>query len=400
MSEGCLSGVKVLEHTQIVAGPYCSKVLADLGAEVIKIEKPGLGDDARRRAPFLNDIPHPERSGLFLYLNTNKLGITLNPNTKTGREIFEELVKEVDILIEDNPPQTIREQRLDYNNLKEINPKLIVVSITPFGQTGPYRDYKAYPLNTFHAGGLGYLVPFGSTFPSRPPLKWGDYCGEYVCGLVAAVATLGALYAQQTDGVGQHIDVSKQEALLSLLRVFAAYYPNQKRIADRFSGLFGDSSFSQLFSETMCPEDSEAIVVAAFSHQIESLIKLTGGDAEDAKGEMSGDAFQLLPKWMSNRTKEEIYQQAQAARIPAAPIRNVEEVVNSEQFKARRFFREIEHPEMGKVKIPTTPYHFSKTPWKIERPAPLLGQHNEDIYCRRLGHTKEDMVKLREGGII
>src|SRR3989304_3206254 len=143
MDDRALSGLKVVEYARFISGPFCAKLLADLGAEVIKVEEPGTGDEARRRGPFLNDVPHPERSGLFLYLNTNKLGITLDVGNPKGAGIFRQLVAEADILVENNPPARMKELGLDYEALREINPRLIVTSITPFGQTGPYRDYKS-----------------------------------------------------------------------------------------------------------------------------------------------------------------------------------------------------------------------------------------------------------------
>ncbi|MBM3132290.1 MAG: CoA transferase, partial [Chloroflexi bacterium] len=146
-----LAGVRVIEWAELVAGPYCAKLLADLGAEIIKIEPPGSGDEARKRGPFPNDIPHPEKSALFLYLNTNKFGISLDPESPTGKEVFKRLVKEADILVHDKAPQRIAWLGLDYETLREINPRLIMVSVTPFGQTGPHADWKAYPLNIVHA---------------------------------------------------------------------------------------------------------------------------------------------------------------------------------------------------------------------------------------------------------
>ena len=171
MAVKALNGVKVLEYSQMVAGPYCAKLLADLGAEVIKIEQPVVGDEARKRGPFRDDVPHPERSGLFLYLNTNKQGITLDVGKDTGKQIFKELVRQSDILIEDTQPGTMSKEGIDYASLSSINPKLVVTSITPFGQNGPYRSYKTYPLNTFHSGGEGYLTPawMGPSYLHRPP---------------------------------------------------------------------------------------------------------------------------------------------------------------------------------------------------------------------------------------
>jgi crotonobetainyl-CoA:carnitine CoA-transferase CaiB-like acyl-CoA transferase len=402
MSKRALAGVKVLEYAQFVAGPYCAKLLADLGAEVIKIEEPKIGDEARRREPFLNDVVHPERSGLFLYLNTNKLGITLNLNTATGKNIFKELVKEADILIEDKPAKTREQLELDYQSLSKINPRLIMTSITPFGQTGPYAEYKAYYLNNYHSGALGYLTPRNSPNLDRAPLKAGGMVGEYACGLSSALATLAALYSQRITGVGQHIDASKQETLISLQRVYAAFYPNE--------GINPTREYqTKAMGGLMQCKDGYIAVTFFEEHQWSALVKLMG-DPEWAQDERYKDMGSriahceeiepLISQWMLNHTREEIYHRAQALSIPTGPVLSAEEIVSSEQAKARGFFSEIEHPEIGRVKIPSAPYQFSETPWAVEHPAPLLGEHNEEVYCQRLGYSKQDLVKLGQTGII
>jgi crotonobetainyl-CoA:carnitine CoA-transferase CaiB-like acyl-CoA transferase len=169
MSEQALSHLKVVELCNLVSGPYCTKLMADLGAEVIKIEPPADGDEARWRGPFVDDLAHPELSGLFLHLNTSKLGISLDVNTTTGREILEKLLDQADVFVEDNPPSVMEERGLTYEYVETINPRLVMTSITPFGQTGPYRDYKAYELNSHHAGGEGFLLPLHSHEPPFTP---------------------------------------------------------------------------------------------------------------------------------------------------------------------------------------------------------------------------------------
>ncbi len=153
-----LSGLRVLDYSQFISGAYCAKLMVNFGAEVIKVEPPE-GDEARRHAPFFKDIPDKELSGLFVYLNTNKRGITLNVETERGKDIFRRLVQHADILIENNPPGWMKAYGLDYDSLKRENPGLIMTSITPFGQDGPYSGYKSYPMNTYHAGGEGYCFP-------------------------------------------------------------------------------------------------------------------------------------------------------------------------------------------------------------------------------------------------
>lgn len=404
MSQKALAGATVLEYCQLVAGPYCTKLLADLGAEVIKIEKPGVGDEARKRAPFLNDIPDPERSGLFLYLNTNKLGITLDVENPAARKVLMELVKECDVLVEDTPPQTMKRLELDYQALKAINPKLIMTSIAPFGQTGPYSNYKAYHLNTFHSGGEGYLTPawMGTRYLHRPPLNEGKYVGEYESGISAAVATLGALYYQRVSGLGQSIDISKQQSLIALNPRELACYPNDGWMASR-------ATRTLRFGGIIPCKDGYMELDLYEEHEWQGLVALMD-NPEWTKDERFKDRLsrakhglelnQLIGEWMKQHTKEEIYHKGQALGCPVAPYNTTQEVVDSRQMEARGFFVEIDHLEAGKSKYPSAPYKFSRTPWKAGRPAPLLGQHNEEVYCQRLGYSKQKLVKLRETGVI
>ena len=399
--EKALDGVKVLEWSQGVAGPYCAKLLADLGAEVIKIEKPGLGDEARRRGPFLDDIPHPERSGLFLYVNTNKLGVTLNPDTPSGKKILKELVAGVDILIEDNPPQMVKDLGLDYESLKEINPRLIMTSITPFGQTGPYRDYKAYHLNIYHAGGEGYLLPGDSPNLDREPVKGGGFAADYDSGVCAAVAALGALYSCRITGLGRHIDVSKQEALIAVTRMELSRYASEGVSPTRLPR-------PNLGGLSPC-KDGYAVLTIGRDRQWQAFVELMGNPewATDEKyreeSSRMAHAAELQPRireWAREHTKEEIFHQGQAKGCPLGPLNTPEELVNSPQIQARGFFVEVDHPETGKVMYPSAAYRFSETPWAVERPAPLLGQHNGEVLSGRLGYPVQDLVKMRLAGII
>lgn len=408
MVRRALEGVKVLELCQFVAGPYCTKLLADLGAEVIKVEEPGTGDPARRRGPFLGDIPHAERSGLFLYLNTNKLGITLNLNTVTGKEILRRLVPEVDILVEDNPPQRIRELGLDYDRLREINPQLIMTSVTPFGQTGPYRDYKAYPLNTFHAGGEPCINLFVSVTPHRAPVTLSLFMGEHDGGLSAATATLAALFYRGMSGQGQHVDVSKQESLISLSRLESVLYANREnpetqemvKAAAQGAGMIGG---------LMRCQDGYVVLAAMQDNQWRGLVELMGHPAwtkdemcrsEETRSLNAQKITSLVQEWMVDRTQEEVFRGGQEKGVPIGAVNSPQDLVNSPQLRARGFFVEIEHPEVGRIEYPTAAYRFSKTPWSAQRPAPLLGEHNERIYCGLLGYSRQELVKMRQAGVI
>lgn len=402
MAEKALAGVTIIELCEMVAGPFCTKLLADFGAEVIKIEKPGRGDEARHRGPFLNDIPHPECSGLFSYLNTGKLGITLNIEDTWGKNIFNELIKLPGaILVIDKPPVKIEQLGLSYEKLSQISPQLILTAVTPFGMTGPYRDFKAYHLNVIHGGGEGYCLPGGKEHLQQPPLKIGNFVAEYDAGLNAALATLAALYARNITGQGQLVDISKQESVMSLYSMFVPRYINEELVVSR-------ANQGYPYGGIMECKDGYVAIVCWFERDWQALMKLIGDPewakedrfSSDANRGKHGDEINaLLLEWTMKRTKDEIYHQGQAVGCPVGKVFTASDLVNSAHLQARQFFVEIEHPDMGKIKYPTVPYKFSDTPIALAR-APRLGEHNEIIYHGLLGQPEDSLKGLREAGVI
>ncbi len=404
MAERALDGVKVIEYAGFVSGPYCGKLLADLGAEVIKIEPPGTGDEARMRGPFLQDIPHADGSGLFLYMNTNKLGITLDLESSIGKTIFKQLISGADILIEDKPPGKMKELGLDYDTLKEINSRLVMTSITPFGRTGPYRDYKAYHLNTYHASGAGYLLPIGSPNLDREPIKGPGLIGEYDAGMSAAVATLGALYWCGISSRGQHIDISKQEALMSLDKIEFDRFPDEGRNPTR-GPLTGRPSMVLVRGK----DGGDVLLGSVMDNQWPDLVGAIGNpewvkdekfSTERCRLEHAVELQDRLSEWAQEYTSDELFHKLQGAKSPSATLNSAQKFLDSPQTEARGFLVEIDHPVAGKLKYPSRPYHFSKTPWMVERPAPLIGQHNKEVLCHRLGYTEQELVRLKEAGVI
>ncbi len=220
MPAGLLSGIRVLDLGSGISGPWCAKILADYGAEVIKVEPPGSGDATRRMGPFAGDDPDPEKSLTFLYLNTNKKGITLDPSSATGRKILSSLLADADVLVENNPPAQAKAMGLDYASLSAVNPQLVVTSITPFGQTGPYHDFQATDIVTYALSGLMYHSGDSDKEPLRNVLDQSFY----VAGANAAAAALVALFARLTSGEGQHVDVSAAECLGAHLVQPVPYY--------------------------------------------------------------------------------------------------------------------------------------------------------------------------------
>jgi crotonobetainyl-CoA:carnitine CoA-transferase CaiB-like acyl-CoA transferase len=398
MTEGALAGISVLEVGSLVAAPYCGKMLADLGAEVVKVEAPGEGDPARRRGPFPDDSPHPERSALFLYLNTSKRSITLDPAKEDGGRILRELVAEVDVLIEDYPPGTLEGLGLGYAELSRTNPSLVMTSITPFGQTGPKRDYRAHPLNSYHAGGQSGAFHLPHDGEVRPPPKGGGYLGEYDGGLIAAVGTLAAVIGRRRTGRGRYIDISKQEAMIGLERVDVARLANDPTPIPWRPATGGMAK----------TKDGYLLMTPLENHQWQGLIRAMGDpewskaewcQTEKGRMEHADEAAPRVQAWAAGLTRDEIYHRTQAEGSPSAPIRNVAEVLAWDQARARGFFVELDHPEAGRQVYPTAAYKFSKTPWAGTR-APLLGEHNREIYCERLGYTQQDLARLADSGVI
>jgi CoA:oxalate CoA-transferase len=405
MEDKALKGIKVLEYCNMISGPFCTKLMADLGAEVIKVEPPDVGDEARMRGPFPGDVPHREKSGLFLYLNTNKFGITLDPGSPRGSKIFKALVREADVLIENRPLGDMEQMGLGYEDLEKINPGLIMTSIKPFGRSGPYKDYKAYSLNISHVSGQGYLLPLLSPNSDRPPVKAGGNSSDYDPGLVTVVAVMAALFWKGVTGKGQFIELSKQEALMSMQRVESVTFANGGPSMSRLGARQGRQPGGIL----PC-KDGYIVLVTPQDRQWEAFVKLMG-DPEWSKGELNRDADarskhaleinEEIIKWTMKHTKKEIFTKGQALSCPIAPVNSPKDVVESEQMEARKFFDEMVHPEVGRLKkFPSAPFKMSKTPWRLDRPAPLLGQHNEEIYSERLGYTADELAQLKKANVI
>ena len=399
-----LAGVRVLEHAQMVSGPHCAKMLADLGAEVVKIEPPSRGDQARAAGPFPDGAPHPERSGLFLYLNANKRSVTLDPATPAGQRLFADLVDWCDILVESPPGQRLGELGLGYETLAARRPELVMVSITPFGDTGPYRGYTSSELVTFHASGLGYVTPRGATDPAKPPLKAGGRLAEFFAGLNGAVVAMAALHARRRTGRGQHVDVSKQECLLPMLRRDIAAYTYDGEVASRLM-----RSWKIAPNDIVPCKDGYVFIAAVEEAQWQRLVDLMGRPAWAADPRFQdrlGRAVHweslkpLVETWTLERSKMEICRTAQASRIPISPVSTAADVLTSPHLAAREFFVEVEHPDAGRWPYPGAPYRFAATPWRIRRRAPRLGEHNDEVYGEWLGHPGGELDTLRRAGVI
>ena len=400
MAKQALAGIRVLDLSEYISGPYCTKMLAAFGAEVIKIEKPGEGDSSRRMGPFPGDRPHPEKSGLFLYLNTGKKGITLNLRTKSGVKIFKELLKDADALVENFSPGVMRELGLDYETLRAINPRLVMTSITHFGQSGPYRGYKAAPIVDYALGGHLYITGEAD----REPLCGPGSLPEYLGGLYGFFGLMAALYSREETGLGQWVDVSIMECMAGSHQFTLTRYTYAGDVKRRTGNRYESD-----YPITIYPcRDGYVALSTSTQTQHELLHALIGRPelTDDPRFRtpedriQNADAFdEIVLPWLKERTKEELFHTCSEWRVPCAPVAGPQELLYDPHFKDRGFWNEMEHPEAGKLTYPGAPFKMSETPWQMGR-APLLGEHNEEIYRERLGYSRGDLVRLRQAGVI
>ena len=384
MATGLLSDLKVVEYGHYISAPFCAKLLGDLGASVIKVEDP-TGDIARRVGPFPEDVPHVEKSGLFLALNTSKRGVTLNLDTDHGRELLSRLLDDADIFVENNAPGRLDALGLGYEALSARNPHLVVTSVTPFGLTGPHKDYLATDLITFHMSGYAPGVLGGVDDPAtEPPLRAGGHQAEFVSGLTAATATMMAVAMRAKTGGGTHVDISAQEAMVMMAQgavsgaAFDQSPPSRRRSDIRAGALVA----------VLPTSDGYVAISPREEHQWAAWLKLMGDPEWGADQRFSTARLRqenwsalepLLIEWTSRRTKEDIYRRAQTAHIPAFPVNTAADLFQSRQLQSRGFFREIEHPVAGTLPYAGFPYMLSNTHLEVSKPAPTLGQDNDEV---------------------
>jgi len=403
MPDGALSHIRVLDFTTQIAGPYCTKLLADYGAGVIKVERPGAGDAARGLGPFPGDIPHPEKSGLFLHLNTNKRSITLDLKSKAGQKIAKQLAAEVDLVVENFRPGVMDRLGLGLGALQESNPRLVMTSISNFGQTGPYRDFKSSDILVYSMGGEMHSTGLSD----REPVKLGANVVLYQAGSVAAVGSAGALFLSQDDGPGQHVDVSIMETQTG-------------SVDRRMSALVGYQYTGELSARI--PFGAAGYPIGVYPCE-DGYFEVTGGLIYFPRVvRMLGDPPELLePRWYTpesqtdpelkeefeahflswtiQRSKAEAWRAAQESDVLSGPLNTMEDVANDQHFIGRGAFAQIDHPVAGCLKYPGRPFVMTESPWEIRRPAPLLGQHNGEI-LQELGYGPGDQVRLRAQGVI
>lgn len=398
---GLLEGVKVVDFTHYFAGPYCTKLLATLGAEVVKVERPGRGDPIRAIPPFANARQPGESGAWFLYLNTSKQSITLDLKSDKGQAIARELIGKADIVVENFAPGVMERLGLDYASLSAINPALVMTSISNYGQTGPYRDWKASELNLYATGGLMNIT--GE--PEQPPLKEGAPLAQLGAGQNAFVATMTALFHAEDSGEGQHIDLAIAEYGTNVLenalmqysysgvefsrvgnrgygRAAWGIYPCQ----DGFVGIIAGPD--QNWPEVANIMESEELADPRFASRQGRLLNADEVDA-------------LMLPWLLEHDKVDIFKAGQEHGLGFSFVAGMEDILEMEQLVARDYFVELEHPVAGSHRYPGPPISPDAKvveAW-VYRRAPLLAEHNLAV-LGELGYSSQDVERLFAEGVI
>jgi len=395
-----LYGLRVLDLAD-ERGAFCTKLLADMGADTIRIEPPG-GDRIREAGPFIKDIPDPEGSLCFWYHNTSKRGITLNLENIKGQEIFRKLASTADVIVESFPPGYLEKLGLDYEELKKINPRLIMTSITDFGQTGPYKNYKSCDIVASALGGQMYVCGDRDT----PPLKPYGEQAYLVSSLFGAIGTMLALHRRHLCSEGQHVDVSMHECIAGVIEHVNVRYLYEQVTAQRQGTLHWNNAF-RIFP---C---KDGYILLSLFQQWDTLVEWleSEGMAADLKDEKWRDhqlrleeidhVIQVLEQWTLKHTMTELMEQGQAMHFPWAAVNSVEELMDNVQLSERGFFVEVSHTKSNaSFEYPGAPYKSSESPYRILRRAPLIGEHNEQVFGEELGFSEAEIAALLSAGII
>lgn len=394
-----LEGVSVLDLTHCIAGPYCTRLLAGFGADVLKVEPPG-GERGRRMAPFFQDEPGPDASLPFAYLNVGKRSLTLNLKSEEGRDILRSLLSETDMLVENFAPRVMPSLGLDYPALKEIAPHLVMVSISNFGQTGPYRDYKATDIVEYAMGGLMYI--FGAY--DREPLKHAFNQAQFKAGTDAASAALMALYHQRMTGQGQHVDVSIQEAVASGLRDVVNNYTYTGAIRRRQPNHSGDMQRIRATADGFLLPNPGLGSGLNWDSYVEFLGLPELDDdrfrTPSARLVNAEELGRILDEFFIRQDKYEMFYDSHERRFIFGIIQSPEEALNDPQFAHRGYFEEVMHPEMGNLKFPGAPFIMESTPWQTGGAAPSVCQDNAEVLGGSLGLNAFQLTKLRAQGIV
>ncbi len=400
-----LTGMTVLDLTWHVAGPYATKMLADYGAEVLKVERPLTGDPARTYGPFPGDIPHLERSGTFLHLNTNKRSITADLKSETGKRMVRELARDADVLVESFSPHVMASLGLDYPALARVNPQIVMCSLSNFGQAGPYRDWKATDMTINALSGL--MLTTGVA--DKPPLKAADHLMAYQAGSLAATAVMGAVLHSRWAGEGQHIDIAVYEVAAGSsdrrATAIVSYEYSGEPLARQ------DRTGSALPAGTFpCADGYASFMISPparwvrFAQMVDRPDLLDDPRFQDPTSfrtpEVKEEFDGIFYPWLLDRTKKEVSETAQHHRLAVTPVNDTVDVLNDEHLNYRGFFVDGEHPEAGRLPHCGPAIFLDGQGFSLRSTAPLLGQHNGEVYRGLLGFSSSELDSLRDQGAV
>jgi CoA:oxalate CoA-transferase len=390
-----LEGLRVLDLTRVLVGPYATMILADLGAEVIKIEMPGIGDDARHYPPHIKG-----ESAYFMSLNRNKRSMTLNLKDGQGKAIFRELITEFDVLVENFRPGTMERLGLGYDSLRQINPGLIYAAASGFGQTGPYSKRPAYDGVVQAMGGIMSITGAAGGEPTRVGTSIGDIAG----GLFTAVGILAAIINREKSGTGQLVDVAMLDCQVALLENaiarFTAAGEVPQPIGNRHPAITPFEPFATRDGQLMVAVGND-VLWSKFCTAIErpSLINDPRFATNPLRTSNYSALRPLIAAAMVDRTTSEWTAILEQAGVPHGPINSIDKVVADPQVQSREMIVEVDHPVAGPTQLPGIPIKLSETPGKIVRPAPLLGQHTRQVLQELLGYDDEQLQDLERSGL-
>ena len=399
-----LEGIHVLDLTHHVAGPFCTRYLAEFGADVVKVERPGPGDPARRSGPFHQDDPGLEKSAVFLYLNLNKRGVTLNLKSATGRRMLLRLAGWAHVLVESFRPGVMASLGLSYETLAQVNPRLVMVSISNFGQDGPYRDFHASEIVEFAMGGTMH----GTGVQDREPVKYASTVALRQAGLAAAVATMMAVYAAEEQGRGSHVDMAIMETQAgsqdrTVTRLLAYQHTGEVFLRETTGVMIASGTWPCKDGYVNLRADGDRFPLALQMIGRADLLedpRFSTIDQWARPDNANTFNHQYLLPWLLDHTKQEIWEAAQAVHVLSGPINTAEDVLADPHYRSRGVWAEVDHPATGPLTYPGRPFVMGATPWQVRRPAPTLGQHNREVYCDLLGYAPADLAAMRGAGVI
>ncbi|HEY8490280.1 MAG TPA: CoA transferase [Dehalococcoidia bacterium] len=422
--DAALGDVRVLDLTGPM-GQYCTKLLADLGADVIRVEPPE-GSPARRVGPFWHDEPDPNKSLSFFYFNTNKRSVTCNLVSRDGQALFRRLVPTADVVVSDLAPGELDRLGLAYHHLVELRPDIIVTSITGFGEWGVHAGYLAPDIVGVAMSGVMWLAGY----PDAPPVQPPGTQGYVSASIQAAQGTLMALYHRDVTGQGQLVEVSMQEAL-SLSQETAMQFWDMQKVLRKRTGdehrlpgigtyacrdgyvfsMVGVPGFGAPWSvlcdwmaeEGMAEDLTEPAYQELFANlNMRELTRLAADPAAlQERLALFRHVDEVLERFFLSKGKQELYEEGQARRLLIGPVNSPKDLAENKQLNARGYFVDVPHPELGTdVRYPGSPYRLSETPWRVRRRPPLLGEHNLEVYHGELGIPKEELATLAAAGAV